>query len=572
MFVAENLLRNEFFPAELPVCFNTNDLANCAQDAINAAKSFGREYSVPLKYSGYKSEASRRKFAVPNPYHYCKIVDLIIRNETDIAAILKKSKYSLTAPIDKKIKPTEAYAKKSKCIADTKKEIENQYQNNRYEIRLDISSFFDNVYTHSIPWAMHGIAYAKRNRKDNALLGNQLDKQMRAMNYDQTNGILVGNAASRIVSEIILCTIDEQIQKKFPDISCRRFVDDYYIYTQDRAQVQEIISFIRVSLAQYELSFNENKIQINESPFLYGKPWVEQIKQYIHLQPDIFLSKLIMEYNTYKDIAIIKYGLKVISQCRYTNENWSSMQSRLINLWVRFPSLSDRIMPILWHNKAKLSKAALKNAIYSVINESIILKREQELVWAVWFIKVFEVKVAQSYVIDVLKSASDLAIIIMLDIIYKNGQQGITKIKQQMSKLYDDLASDDIDDKGQANTLLWTSHWLLAYEADRNKWLNVDGKTFQYARKNQFFKELITRKVKFYDTDFEYPEPDERTRNFEFATRTELYTALSKLKKMIAERLKKEKEQDTVALTPEEAELYEEFVDAWEQEESMYFG
>lgn len=572
MFAVENLLRNEFFPSELPACFNTNDLANCAQDAINAANAFGREYSVPLKYSGYKSEVSRRKFAVPNPYHYCKVVDLITRNEGDIASILKKSKYSLTAPIDKRIKPNKAYAKKSECIADTKREIESLYQNNRYEIRLDISSFFDSVYTHSIPWAMHGITNAKRNRNDKTLLGNKLDKQIRAMNYDQTNGILVGNAASRIVSEIILCTIDEQIQKKFSTISCRRFVDDYYIYTQDNAMIQEIISFIRVSLAQYELSFNENKIQINESPFLYGKPWVEKIKQFIHLQPDVFLSKLIMEYNIHKDIAIIKYGLKVISQCRYTKNNWPAMQSRLINLWVRFPSLSDRIMPILWHNKARLNKTAMKNAIYSVINESILLNREQELVWAVWFIKVFEIKVAQKYILNVLKSSSDIAIIIMLDIIYKNALQGNPKVKQQLSKLYNDLAADDIDDKGQVNTLLWTSHWLLAYEADRNKWLNVDGKSFQFARKNQFFQELLTRKVKFYDADFVYPEPEGRTRNYEYATRTELYTALSKLKKMIAERLKKEGEPELLTLTPKEAELYEEFVDAWEQEENMYFG
>lgn len=572
MFVAENLFRNEFFPSELPACFNTDDLATYANDAINAANAFGREYSIPLKYSGYKSEASRRKFAIPNPYHYCKVIDLIIREKADIAAVLKKSKYSLTAPIDKKLKANQAYAKKSQSIADTKREIELQYQDNRFEIRLDISSFFDSIYTHSIPWALHGIAYAKRNRNDKNLLGNKLDKQIRSMNYDQTNGILVGNAASRIVSEIILCTIDDQIQRKFPDISCRRFVDDYYIYTKDSSQIQEIISFIRGSLAQYELSFNENKIQINESPFLYGKPWVEQIKQYIHLQPDVFLSKLIMEYNVHKDIAIIKYGLKVISQCRFTKNSWPAMQSRLLNLWVRFPSLSDRIMPILWYNKANLTKMALKNAIYSVIRESLLLNREQELAWAVWFIKVFDINVSQSYIIDVLKSSSDIAIIIMLDIIYKKGMESNLKIKQQLIKLHDDLAADDIDDKNQSNTLLWTSHWLLAYEADRNKWLNVGGKTFQYARKNQFFKTLITKKVKFYDTDFSYPEPEERTKNYEYATRTELYETFKKLKKMIHERLKKDGEQEKLTMSPEEAELYEELVDVWEQEETVYFG
>ena len=214
MFNIDNLLRNEVFPAELPPCFNTNDLAANASSAIAAANAFGQVYSVPLTYSGYKSESSRRKFALPNPYHYCKAVDFIVNNKTQIEAILEKSKYSLTAPIVRQPKPGQPYAKRSSSVLDTKREIECLYQDNRYEIRLDINAFFDNIYTHCIPWAVHGIAIAKKRRRDNTLIGNQLDSLMRSLNYDQTNGILVGNAVSRIVSEIILCSVDEQIGKK----------------------------------------------------------------------------------------------------------------------------------------------------------------------------------------------------------------------------------------------------------------------------------------------------------------------------------------------------------------------
>lgn len=78
MFNTENLLRNEVFPAELPPCFSTDDLAANATLAIATSNSFGQGYSIPLTYSGYKSESSRRKFALPNPYHYCKAVDFIV--------------------------------------------------------------------------------------------------------------------------------------------------------------------------------------------------------------------------------------------------------------------------------------------------------------------------------------------------------------------------------------------------------------------------------------------------------------------------------------------------------------
>lgn len=176
MFNTENLLRNEVFPAELPPCFSTDDLAANATLAIATSNSFGQGYSIPLTYSGYKSESSRRKFALPNPYHYCKAVDFIVKNESQIKAILEKSKYSLTAPIERQPRQEQPYAKRSNTVLDTKREIECLFQENRYEIRLDINAFFDNIYTHCIPWVVHGIAVAKKHRNDMTLLGNQLYK------------------------------------------------------------------------------------------------------------------------------------------------------------------------------------------------------------------------------------------------------------------------------------------------------------------------------------------------------------------------------------------------------------
>ncbi len=538
MFNEKDLLLNEYFPSELPPCFNTIDLANKYNVAFNALPSLSRNYSIPLVFSGYKSESSRRKFAIPNPYHYCKTIKLIVDNENELKQIFLSSDYSLTAPIEGLPKKGQPYAKRSTCIYDSKKAIEECFQYNKYEIRLDINSFFDNIYTHSIPWAIHGVAFSKTHRKDNSLLGNKLDSSMRSLNYDQTNGILVGNAASRIISELLLCTIDKQIKDEFPDIQCCRFVDDYYIYTTDNAKTQQIIAFVRKKLAQYELNFNENKIQINESPFIYGKPWVGKIKQYIHLSPDVFLSKLIVEYMQYKDITIFKYGLKILYQCKFDKKDWPAMQSRLINLWVRFPSLSNLIIKILLKNKASLKTSTLKRAIYNVIDESILLNREQELIWAIWFVKVFELTISQEYIFKIFETSNELAIIILLSIIDKFGRRKEHKIKSRIEKLHNDLAIADIDDKGNTNTLMWSSHWLLAYEATKNKWLNLPNKPFEYAKKNTFFKVLIDNDIKFFDQDYTYSLNISDT-NYEFATKGELYDSNKKLKQSIVSNIKK---------------------------------
>lgn len=567
MFDTKRLLQYEFFPAELPPCFTTNDLAAHANEIIQSTGAVERSYSIPLVYSGYKSQSSRRKFAVPNPYHYCKAVNFLVQHEAVFQPIFEKSPYSLTAPRNQTPKPNQPYARRSSSIADTRREIEMLYQNNRYEIRLDISSFFDSIYTHSLSWALHGVTQAKRKRTDKELLGNKLDKLVRAMNYDQTNGILVGNAVSRIVSEVLLCTVDSEIKAHFPDIDCRHFVDDYYIYTKDSGQIQEIISFIRIELAKYELNFNENKLQINESPFLYEKPWVEEIKQYLHLQPDIFLSKLIMEYNVHKDVRIMKYGLRIISQCRFTKDDWPPMQSRLLNIWTRFPSLSDLILSILWQNKPLLKKNFLKDTIYSIIDESLRLHRDQELVWAVWFIKVFNIHISQEMMIRVLKSSNDLAIIIMLDIITVRQAARKSGILEQRQRIRDELNESDVDDSGNANTLMWTSHWLLAYEANRLKWLNLPDDPLEYARKNPFFKALLNKNIKFYDQNFSYPEPVKYTKNYEYATRSELHTAIQQLKKLISMRTD---QADPPRLTEEVDTLYERLINDLEADQSIY--
>ena len=47
MFDPKRLLQYEFFPAELPPCFNSDDLAANAQHAIQAASKLNRAYSIP---------------------------------------------------------------------------------------------------------------------------------------------------------------------------------------------------------------------------------------------------------------------------------------------------------------------------------------------------------------------------------------------------------------------------------------------------------------------------------------------------------------------------------------------
>lgn len=82
----------------------------------------------------------------------------------------------------------------------------------RFLVRADISRFYQSIYTHSVPWALHGKAFAKRYRRARNV-GNQLDQLLRSCQDEQTNGIPIGPDSSLLVAEIILSAIDERLKR-----------------------------------------------------------------------------------------------------------------------------------------------------------------------------------------------------------------------------------------------------------------------------------------------------------------------------------------------------------------------
>ncbi len=99
------------------------------------------------------------------------------------------------------------------------------YAQGRYLLRTDISRFYPSVYTHSIPWAIHGKEYSKQHRFDKNL-GNQLDKLVQSCQYGQTNGIPIGPdttpdrhmAATKSFAEVFIA--DPMMLKNVP-LCCR---------------------------------------------------------------------------------------------------------------------------------------------------------------------------------------------------------------------------------------------------------------------------------------------------------------------------------------------------------------
>ena len=107
-----------------------------------------------------------------------------------------------------------------------------------YMIHSDVIDCYPSIYTHSIPWALHGKGKSKKNRTDTKLIGNVIDKLIQDMRRGQTNGIPQGSVLMDLIAEMVLGYADSMLacklnEAKQGDYKILRYRDDYRIFTNN---------------------------------------------------------------------------------------------------------------------------------------------------------------------------------------------------------------------------------------------------------------------------------------------------------------------------------------------------
>ncbi len=154
-------------------------------------------------------------------------------------------------------------------------------------MEFDISKCFYHIYTHSVTWAVKDKESAKRNARE-VSFENSFDKIMQLANYNETNGIVVGPEISRIFAEIILQQVDLNVLKKFEgqfkygvDYEVRRYVDDYFVFSNDPKILENVKKEFQKELKILQLYLNPTKSDIKTPPFItdvtVGKRELQQI-------------------------------------------------------------------------------------------------------------------------------------------------------------------------------------------------------------------------------------------------------------------------------------------------------
>ncbi|WGM22692.1 RNA-directed DNA polymerase [Paenarthrobacter sp. OM7] len=142
-------------------------------------------------------------------------------------------------------------------------------------IRLDITQCFNSIYTHSMAWATVGKHQAKLDRSSKSF-GNEFDQLMQRANHGQTNGLLVGPESSRVFAEVILQDVDKRVEQELigiglfrgRDYEIRRYVDDYFVFTNSIEAGTAIKLQISSKLRNINLRLNESKESVFSTPHI----------------------------------------------------------------------------------------------------------------------------------------------------------------------------------------------------------------------------------------------------------------------------------------------------------------
>lgn len=145
----------------------------------------------------------------------------------------------------------------------------------RYSLmmKLDVSRCFDSIYTHSIEWSMRGKDFAKEHlpTPDRATFESKFDLVIRHANWNETHGIIIGPEFSRIFAEVVMQSADRSIKERTlihnNNVVIRRYVDDYFIFANDAASLDQAKHDISASLEELNLHLNDAKTTTIPRPF-----------------------------------------------------------------------------------------------------------------------------------------------------------------------------------------------------------------------------------------------------------------------------------------------------------------
>lgn len=248
--------------------------------------NFGSE---PISFFDFKKNGSYREIQIPNLIYYIAFIyNSIISSDEVFNKIYNQNNdfinYSNSYVVfekefrihsnyndtDEEIRGGEFATRNNKTVNQltseekTKKYLEKM-SSKLYVLKLDIESFFPNIYTHFLSSIKDKEPYKDLiSEKDYFTF---LDKYNMKVGSNQTKGIMSGCFSSHVGSELLMLCVDYEISDhiKGSDIGYIRYVDDFTFFSDSKEQLLTITNYVQKVLNKYKLRINHSKTKINEN-------------------------------------------------------------------------------------------------------------------------------------------------------------------------------------------------------------------------------------------------------------------------------------------------------------------
>lgn len=513
--VLNGLLDHGLFAEKIPPCFTTTGLGEFVSSSMGTLldetdddtlkKLLDKRAHDFMRYEALRDSNIPRHLGVPHPEAHAVQALAITKHWQAISTHCNKPKPVFSRIHVRHIGNGRIFEMNYKGNERFRLEEDEQkwMSGAQYVVEADIATCFPSIYTHSIPWALDGKAAAKKSNSLTKLPGNLLDKCTQNTRDRQTNGLLIGPHASNIISEIILTTIDADLQAKGHH-KVKRHVDDYRFYAGTYEEAEKFIKDLGLALRAYEMSLNEKKTKIVSLPSPSEADWVLVLNRH-PLPKDQELK--FSEIRSFLDRALtcaqaigkstpLNYAIKVLAKSHSKKNPGDSDETpprklslrakrmyaqEAMNLALAYPYLApmldEYVFTPYWHDGLKekiaefstvLVALGLRKLYPDAIAHAIFLALKYD----------FVIDLKDEQFKEVVKLDDCIANVLLLEYAKVRGRE---KLEKAVKRRANELKTADQRDKDK--------HWLLIYQVwsevelkgrDQGFLAQLKGKGFQF--------------------------------------------------------------------------------------------
>ncbi len=441
--IIDDFIKDGFFSEYLPPVFSTRNRF----DPCSISLSSSADLVPPMSFnmSRFSEDGKRRTIYIPEFSSYLATVKFM-KEKDIIKEIIEISEddhsFSPLVQINGELTRHERDYNFGITIEEADQEVfKSTYIPNVVEkicrakgakgiLSLDISNFYQSIYTHLIPSIRLGYENAetqykaqKSNNTDPIISDDyrkyvELDELVRNMNEARTNGLLPGILISQFLAEALLSRVDYELQQH--GIKFVRYVDDYEIFIYDENDIERTQNKFVKTISKYFLNLNNEKTKYTAFPYYVIENLEKIYRDYLGTEHNV--EDVMKLFNSFFDMeksgtkGAIRFLIKSLHRSM-TRVNDELMSSYLLNVLVNDSRSLVKVCELLIQRKENINFGDEElSLIDDLLINQINNNNHLETIWLLYLRKkLFSRRLYSKISNLIINSDNDIAKIIILE-------------------------------------------------------------------------------------------------------------------------------------------------------------